>query len=309
MTSRLGKVIWQQFKLPFLDTCIHVNDDGSTKVIIYRKPTHTDQYLNFDSNHHLEHKRCVVRTLVDRVEKLVTTPDNQVTELLHVKAALKANGYKEWMYKIPKANRRNSWTLSLSEQTNKVSAPLTYIKGLSENLTNIYSTYHVPINTIRSILVHPKDKTPDANKCGVVYKFSCPQCTDTYGGETSRSLGTRFKKHSRLKPPLLQLVNIAKTTTTTSKWWCESYRQGGTFLEKENKRSHRHPHPTAITQQGRRPRPPGHLRWSAVTWPFPNGRSCDQEGVNTTLNEEVEMTSQATFLLQSRLWKGIYYLI
>ena len=111
---------------------------------------------------------------------------------------------------------------TLSEQSNKVSAPLLYIKGLSEKLTNIYrdhgvSTYLVRIHTIRSILVHPKDKTPDTNKCGVVHKFSCPQCTDTYVGETCRSLGTRFKEHSRLKLPLLQLVNIAKTTTTKSK--------------------------------------------------------------------------------------------
>lgn len=64
----------------------------------------------------------------------------------------------------------------------------------------ILSAY-VPINTIRSILVHPKDKTPDTNKCGVIYKFSCPECTDIYVGETSRSLGTRVTEHSRLKPP------------------------------------------------------------------------------------------------------------
>ena len=63
-------------------------------------------------------------------------------------------------------------------------------------------TYHWPINTIRSILVHPKDKTPDAQKCGLVYQVECPECPLTYIGETGRTLATSMKDHLNLRNPL-----------------------------------------------------------------------------------------------------------
>ena len=57
-------------------------------------------------------------------------------------------------------------------------------------------------NTIRSMLVHPKDKTPDAQKCGLVYQVECPECSLTYIGETGRMLATRMKDHLNLRNPL-----------------------------------------------------------------------------------------------------------
>ena len=49
--------------LPFLDCAVHTEEDRSLNIEMYRKPTHTDQYLLFDSHHPLEHKLVVIRTL------------------------------------------------------------------------------------------------------------------------------------------------------------------------------------------------------------------------------------------------------
>ena len=94
-------------KLPFLDSCTTLNDDGSLDLTVYQKNPHTDQYLNFESNHHLQHKRSVVRTLINRENCMVTKPEQKDAEVRHVKSALKANGYKEWAFKIPPPQKKS----------------------------------------------------------------------------------------------------------------------------------------------------------------------------------------------------------
>ena len=76
-----------------------MNDDCTLKTNIYCKPTHTGQYLNWDSNHHLEHKRSVVHT---RAETVVSEPEDLEEEVKHVKNVLRVNGYKKWSFQITK---------------------------------------------------------------------------------------------------------------------------------------------------------------------------------------------------------------
>ena len=74
------------------------------------------------------------------------------------------------------------------------------------------------INTIRSILLYPKEKTPDAHKCGMVYQVECPECPLTYIGETNRTLATRMKNHLNFRNPLLNsCAHTVRTNTTNNK--------------------------------------------------------------------------------------------
>ena len=57
-----------------------MEEDRSLSFNVYRKPTHTNQYLNFDSNHHVGHKLSVVKTMNLRAETLITKEENITSE-------------------------------------------------------------------------------------------------------------------------------------------------------------------------------------------------------------------------------------
>ena len=52
--------------LPFLDVLMSRQPDGSIRTSVYRKGTHTDHYLDYNSHHPLSHKRSVASTLKNR---------------------------------------------------------------------------------------------------------------------------------------------------------------------------------------------------------------------------------------------------
>ncbi|XP_072048444.1 uncharacterized protein [Amphiura filiformis] len=82
--------------LAFLDTLTVIQPDRSIKVTIYRKSTHTDQYLNFSSNHPIDHKLGVIRTLYHRADTVVTNLQDREDEKTHVNNALVKCGYPKW---------------------------------------------------------------------------------------------------------------------------------------------------------------------------------------------------------------------
>ena len=195
-----------QGAIPFLDTFPRLFGN-KTITSVCRKPTHVDRYLDFNSNHPKSGKCAVVRALSDRAKNVCSSPELFAEEIDHLGKVLKYNNYPKWM--IDQHGRNSSeGTLIDLETGNEVkksifiSAP--YFPGLSESFKQLFKYTPVQVcfkgqNTIKLILMHPKDKVDPSLKKDVVYQWSCskPNCKSSYIGETSRSLCDCVKEHSK----------------------------------------------------------------------------------------------------------------
>ena len=75
-------------ELVFLDTLLKL-DNGEISVLIYRNPTHTDQYLHYSSHHQTSCKESVVSSLFNRAYSIITNKDDLHKENARIKQVLK----------------------------------------------------------------------------------------------------------------------------------------------------------------------------------------------------------------------------
>ena len=85
--------------IPFLDTLIIPEQNGTFSIGVYRKPTHTDLYLLWDSNHNLSAKYSVIKTLTHRAFAICSTPQLLEKELNHLEEVLGHCKYPKWAIK------------------------------------------------------------------------------------------------------------------------------------------------------------------------------------------------------------------
>ena len=71
------------------------------------------------------------------------------------------------------------------------------------------ATYGVQVffrggNTIKNLLMAPKDKDPMMKKSGVIYSYKCGrvECDEEYIGESWRTFAERFKEHQKAPSPI-----------------------------------------------------------------------------------------------------------
>ncbi|PNF41399.1 hypothetical protein B7P43_G14428 [Cryptotermes secundus] len=181
--------------LPFLDIDIYKRPDGSLGHTVYRKPTHTNLYLNAKSHHHPSSKQAALSTLVHRARALCDQ-ESLRAELEFLKNIFKRNGYND--RQIQRALNRQPNSIQPDDRRGTV-AFLPFVGTIFNRISRVLSRHNIksvglPPKKISNFLRPVKDhlglRTPG------IYRIPC-ECGKVYIGQTGRSVDTRLKEHQR----------------------------------------------------------------------------------------------------------------
>ena len=89
--------------ISFLATLVKLEADNSLSITVNHKPTHTDQYLQWD-NHNLSAKCSIIGTVTHRDKTVCTGPELLNEKLEHHREALVKCTYPDGPYKRFKIN-------------------------------------------------------------------------------------------------------------------------------------------------------------------------------------------------------------
>ena len=237
--------------IPFLDVLVTPKVDGTFTTKVYRKPTHTDQHLQWDSNHNLASKYNVINTLTHRVRTLCSTPELISNELEHLEEVLRGCKYPRWAIKKilqNKNKRRPTERGKISHQLRRDAILWFHIVKVSvKALKNICQRYGIQIHfkggaIFKNLLVSPKDKESITKKSSVIYWFKCDKidCEEEYLGESSRTFGERCREHLKAPSPIYEHQNNTGHTTSVENFKIIG-REGGPQYGRNSKRGHVHP--------------------------------------------------------------------
>ena len=232
--------------LAMLDVMIHRNQNGTLYFTVYRKPTHTNQYLNFQSHQPLQHKLGVVRTLRDRADRAVTNEEDKHKEYNTIKESLAVAGYPEWTWGESASKKKLTRNTPHVNTSRNLRITLPYIQGTSEAIArhmrkNGIQVHFKPHVKLRNLLVAPKDKTVLRKKCNTVYHIKCNDCDAHYVGETERPVGVREKEHKIRGPVKEHLKRTShemsdadlKVLDNESDWTRRGIKEGYYIAEKK----------------------------------------------------------------------------
>ena len=213
--------------IPFVDVLITPDKEGNLTTTVYRKPTHMDLYLQWDSNHTAASKYSVVGSLQHRANTIYSNEDLLKIEEKHLQVALQRCKYLAWAINKARMKTRTATNKSRTRNSNasiniqKPHMVIPYYQGISESLKKTCRVYGVQVyfkggNTIKNLLMAPKDQDAIHNKSGIIYRYQCDrvECDEEYIGKSSRTFGERFKEHLKAPSPIYDHSNTTGHNVT-----------------------------------------------------------------------------------------------
>jgi len=189
-------------ELAFLDVLVKKTAENQLSFEVYRKATHTDQYINGNSHHHKKHKMAIWSTLIHRALNVCSTPELLNKELAHIAKVATDNGHIINVVKILKNIKKNLNSIKLKPhgpQKKKICVP--YISGMYESIEKALQrwgidTIPMPGRKIGSYLASNKIQKEALESPGV-YSIDCANCNQQYVGQTKRMIKKRISEHKK----------------------------------------------------------------------------------------------------------------
>ena len=162
----------------------------SLDVTVYRKPTHTDRYLDFQSHHPSHVKRGLLRCLYDRARSITTRQDNLKKEECHLAKVMKQNGYHNAFIRSSSVPSRQNVEVTeaplLEEGRRSPLVMLPYTEGVSEDIRRVCRKFGLKVIfrsglSLRCMLTMVKDTLVMEKRSKVVYQIPC-SCGKKYIG-------------------------------------------------------------------------------------------------------------------------------
>ena len=206
--------------MPFLDMLITPTEDGRLNTTVYRKPTHADMYLKWDSHHPISSKYSVVGTLHHRAKTICSSPHMLQKEEDHLSNILTRCKYPTWAInsvkmkmRTPAQKKKNNNSTNTKQNCQKPYTIVPYYQGLSESVKTTCNKHGVQVYfrggvTIKNLLMTPKDQDPMMKKCGVIYRYKCDrvECDEEYIESLPEHLEKGSKNTRRPHPPSMTTV-------------------------------------------------------------------------------------------------------
>ena len=199
-----------QDEVHFLDIKIDRN-----KTDIYRKDTHTGQYVHFTSFEPWYRKTAWAKCLIERTERICSNKQLLDGQISKIKSFMSWNGYPRYVrnniiskLKERKKNLSKQDFSPETEDTSKIWFRVPYIGPIGEKFAKqcIAKVHRYCKKDLKFILMYNtkkisffcgnKDPVPKNIQSHVIYQFECPGCKAKYIGKTDRCLELRLNEHS-----------------------------------------------------------------------------------------------------------------